>query len=160
MTTVAEKVTTSARKPKLAAVNAFGKCMRQLRTELAITMTTQAEQLGVTKAYLSRIESGDKALTGQAVEAIIAGMDGHLSHEQVERLRVAAAVAMDSLPTHRLNKAQRQLVARFVSCLASGERVPALVADWIETTSRVAPEATDMDYSQATAVTAAPPDDQ
>jgi transcriptional regulator with XRE-family HTH domain len=48
----------------------FGKAIRKMRIDLAITLKEMAERLGVTPAYLSAVETGKKRVTDDLLDKI------------------------------------------------------------------------------------------
>lgn len=55
----------------MAALSSFGKALRKLRIDRDIMLKTLAEGIGVSSAYLSSIETGQKPVNAQTINKIV-----------------------------------------------------------------------------------------
>ena len=70
----------------------FGKRMRELRAERGLTQQQQAEQLGVSKAYISALETGNRGKpSAPFVDQICAWLG--LIWDDAEELKTLAAIS-------------------------------------------------------------------
>jgi transcriptional regulator with XRE-family HTH domain len=110
----------------------FGLCVRKLRLELGLTLKTMADSLGVSSAYLSSIELGDKQLTAKIAEDTLQFFQGKISVGQLDELREASARSVDIVPVSSLGSDERVLVAAFARRLTDGAGVPDEVMKWLK----------------------------
>lgn len=76
-------------------VSNYGKTLRKIRIDKGLTLAQMAQAVGITSAYLSTIERGNRKIPKNLTQNII----GHyeLSNEQVAELQKAELQSMDSL---------------------------------------------------------------
>lgn len=72
----------------------YGKILRKIRIDKDLTLAQMAKAVGITSAYLSTIERGNRKIPKNLTQNII----GHykLSNEQVAELQEAEYLSMDS----------------------------------------------------------------
>ena len=72
----------------------YGKTLRKIRIDKGLTMAQMAKAIGITSAYLSTIERGNRKIPKNLTQNII----GHyeLSNEQATELQKAEYLSMDS----------------------------------------------------------------
>ena len=109
----------------------FGLCVRKLRLELGLTLKSMADALGVSSAYLSSIELGDKQLTAKIAEDSLRFFQGKLTKEQLNELQDSAAKSVDIVPVSSLGGDEKVLVAAFARRLTEGAGVPDEVMNWL-----------------------------
>ncbi|CAM2158402.1 Helix-turn-helix protein [Paraburkholderia tropica] len=109
----------------------FGLCVRKLRLELGLTLKSMADALGVSSAYLSSIELGDKQLTAKIAEDTARFFQGKLTQAQLEELQDSAAKSVDIVPVSSLGNEEKVLVAAFARRLTDGAGVPDEVMKWL-----------------------------
>jgi transcriptional regulator with XRE-family HTH domain len=109
----------------------FGLCVRKLRLELGLTLKSMADALGVSSAYLSSIELGDKQLTAKIAEDAARFFQGKLTQAQLEELQDSAAKSVDIVPVSSLGNDEKVLVAAFARRLTDGAGVPDEVMKWL-----------------------------
>ncbi|KVQ01848.1 hypothetical protein WJ96_33180 [Burkholderia ubonensis] len=109
----------------------FGLCVRKLRLELGLTLKSMADALGVSSAYLSSIELGDKQLTAKIAEDSLRFFQGRLTQEQLKELQDSAAKSVDIVPVSSLGGDEKVLVAAFARRLTEGAGVPDEVMNWL-----------------------------
>ncbi len=73
----------------------FGKAIRKLRIDCSMPLKVMADNLGITSAYLSSIETGKRQLTDEILNNIIGGL--RLNSEQALALQSAAAMSVDTV---------------------------------------------------------------
>ena len=88
----------------------FGKELRILRVEKDENINTMAKKLGISIAYLSAIESGNRPIPSDLVEKIIEKY--HLSKERRELLREKEAISSKKIDIdlELVTNEQRKLV--------------------------------------------------
>ena len=76
-------------------VSEYGKTLRKIRIDKGLTMAQMAKAIGITSAYLSTIERGNRKIPKNLTQNVI----GHykLSNEQVEELQKAELLSRDSI---------------------------------------------------------------
>ncbi|MCG9095323.1 helix-turn-helix domain-containing protein [Laribacter hongkongensis] len=110
----------------------LGLCVRQLRLELGLTLKTVAAVLGVSSAYLSAVELGDKQLTNKLADQILAYFAPMISKEKFNELQGACAASLDVVPISSLESEEKILVAAFARRLSEGHGVPDDVLNWLK----------------------------
>ena len=76
-------------------VSEYGKILRKIRIDKGLTMAQMAKAVGITSAYLSTIERGNRNIPKNLTKNIINHYK--LSNEQVEELQKAEYLSMDSI---------------------------------------------------------------
>ena len=99
----------------------FGRRMRELRAERGLTQQQQAEQLGVSKAYISALETGNRGRPSVPfVDQICAWLG--LIWDDAEELKALAAIShpkptIDAAGTHPEAVALANLLAQNIDSL-------------------------------------------
>ena len=75
-------------------VSAYGKILRKIRIDKGLTMAQMAKAVGITSAYLSTIERGNRKIPKNLTHNVINHYK--LSNEQVAELQEAEYLSMDS----------------------------------------------------------------
>ena len=109
----------------------FGETSRQLRMKYDLTLKSMASAMGISSAYLSALEFGDKPLLQKHIDSAIAFFDGKATAQQVADLRAAAESSQKTVSTTDLNSDQRRWVATLARRLQSGEAPPPDMLDWL-----------------------------
>jgi transcriptional regulator with XRE-family HTH domain len=110
----------------------FGLCVRTLRLELGITLKSMADALGVSSAYLSSVELGDKQLTPKIMSDAESFFHAKIDETRLTELRDAAAKSIDTVPVANLESDEKVLVAAFARRLTEGAGVPDDVLKWLK----------------------------
>lgn len=109
----------------------FGLCVRKLRLEIGTTLKNMADALGVSSAYLSAVELGEKPLTQKLIEETVTYFEPHVNAEMLDEIRSAGAETMVSIPVGGLPGRDRGLVAAFARRLSEGQGIPEDVMRWL-----------------------------
>lgn len=72
----------------------YGKVLRKIRIDKGLTMAQMAKAVGITSAYLSTIERGNRKIPKNLTQNVINHYE--LSKEQVAELQKAEYLSMDS----------------------------------------------------------------
>lgn len=101
-------------------ITPFGTAVRELRTEMGVTLRQMAQEIGWTPAYLSSIEAGRKPLTPRALGQIkqyfkTKGVD-------TRRLDKAADETQDEVNVSDLDPKSKAAVAAFARSARTGSR--------------------------------------
>jgi len=92
-----------------------------------------AAALGVSSAYMSSVELGEKALSNKMADQVLAFFAPKLSKTQYEELSAVCGESMKAVPVSALEASDRNLVAAFARRLSDGQGVPQDVLNWIKT---------------------------
>lgn len=98
----------------------FGEAVRHLRIRHDVSLKAMAEAMGISSAYLSSIEYGEKKLSEKLSEGAIAFFQGKATPEQLNHLRDAAEKSRDVLNVANLEPDAKGLVAAFARRLQEG----------------------------------------
>ncbi|MFS2011217.1 helix-turn-helix domain-containing protein [Azospirillum sp. CT11-132] len=90
----------------------FGKALRKLRIDRSLLLANMAEELEVSAAFLSGIETGKKSIPGNLITKLTSIYN--LSDEEVEDLQASADASARTI-TLRPNSAEQ---SRFMTTLA------------------------------------------
>lgn len=110
----------------------FGLYVRKLRLDLGLTLKAMADTLGVSSAYLSSIELGDKPLTAKIAEDAVEFFQDRITSNQIKELREAIARSVDIVPVSSLDSDEKVLVAAFARRLTEGAGIPNEVMNWLK----------------------------
>ncbi len=97
----------------MSKVNPFGKAVRNARMEIGVRLKDMADYLGVSSAYLSAVETGNKKVPEDLVQQVVRyvsdrGLDGS------EILRAAARTQQEvTLDLRDTSPETREVVAAF-----------------------------------------------
>ena len=92
-------------------LNDFGKFIRKQRIDMNITLKKMADDLGVTSAFLSGMETGRKQITEQAINGIKGILN--LQGEALKDFQKAVDLSRQSFSVQPKNVSDRLLVAAF-----------------------------------------------
>ena len=111
----------------------FGRVVRELRLAYDQPLKAMADFLGISSAYLSGIEYGDKRLTEKVgEETCVFFTQCGAPIEDIRRLHAAISESMASVSVEDLSSESRRRVAAFARALRAGKQVNASVDRWIE----------------------------
>ena len=105
------------------ALTAFGKAVRKARIDAGETLLSMAQQLGVTPAFLSGMETGRKKIHAEWARKIAAFF--HERNVQVDDLPQLANVANEAIPVDGLPLQQQMLLAGFAKTAMTDEQLNA-----------------------------------
>lgn len=109
----------------------FGLTVRRFRLELGLTLKSMADTLGITSAYLSAIELGDKRLTTELGDKAVQFFAPRISKDQMTELQEAIGKSLDVIPMSGFDTEERALLAAFARRLSDGHGVPEDVKQWL-----------------------------
>lgn len=95
----------------MANLTEFGKELRKLRIDLEVSLKDLAEDLKVSSAYLSGIETGRKPVNHSLLNGIQAALK--LSEEQINHLTTAASKSNSDVTIKPKNDDQAELALMF-----------------------------------------------
>lgn len=110
----------------------LGLCIRQLRLELGLTLKAVATAIGVSSAYLSAVELGEKQLTNKLADQLQNYFSPLISKEKFQNLQKSCAASLDTIPVSSLDSEEKILVAAFARRLSNGNGVPDDVLNWLK----------------------------
>lgn len=93
------------------AITEFGKAVRHARLNADINLSTMAEQLGVSAAFLSSLESGRKNISDEWVQKIEAFFES--KGTPVQALQELADLSNKTVPLEGLAPEHQRLVTAF-----------------------------------------------
>lgn len=102
-------------------ITAFGKVVRKARLEAEITLLQMANELNVTSAFLSGMETGRKKITKEWVNKI--GLFFSSRNIEVPNLDEAADVSNQTVHLEGLSPAHQMLVAGFARISLNQEEI-------------------------------------
>ncbi|WP_088504417.1 helix-turn-helix domain-containing protein [Burkholderia ubonensis] len=109
----------------------FGLTVRRFRLERGLTLKAMAEALGVTSAYLSAIELGDKKLSPEVGEKAVEYFATKVGAAEIAELQDAVGKSLEVLPMSNFDTEDRALLAAFARRLSDGQGVPDDVKRWL-----------------------------
>ena len=107
-------------------ITEFGKVVRKARLDAEISLLQMANELDVSSAFLSGMETGRKKITGEWVGKIKGFFEGH--GIAAPNLAEAADVSNKSVSLEGLNPAHQMLIAGFARTSLSSEEMENLKA--------------------------------
>ncbi len=116
-------------------VTPFGEAARILRIKYDLTLKSMAESMGISSAYLSSIEFGEKRLSEKHLRAAMEFFIDKATAEQLLDLRDAGERSIDVLNTSGLAPDARGLVAAFARRLAEGSAPTPEIEHWLKSHS-------------------------
>lgn len=109
----------------------YGLLVRTLRLELGLTLKSMADSMGVTPAYLSSIELGDRTLTQKLADDVMAYFRPRVSAERLAELRSTIDRSAQAVPVAQLGSEEKGLVAAFARRLGNGDNIPDEIKNWL-----------------------------
>lgn len=109
----------------------FGEAVRHLRIKFDISLKAMAEAMGISSAYLSSIEYGEKKLSEKLSDSAIAFFQDKATPEQLANLQDAAEKSRDVLNTANLEPDAKGLLAAFARRLQEGGEPTPEILKWI-----------------------------
>jgi transcriptional regulator with XRE-family HTH domain len=99
--------------------------------KLGLSLKTMATAMGISSAYLSSIEYGEKRLAEKHIKAALDFLADKASTEQLQSLRTAAEQSKEIVNTSDLTPDARGLVAAFARKLQQGEAPTPAIMKWL-----------------------------
>lgn len=109
----------------------FGEAARLIRIKSGLSLKAMASAMGISSAYLSSIEYGEKRLAEKHIEAALGFLADKTSAEQLQELRRAAERSKEIVNTASLAPDARGLVAAFARRLQQGDAPTPEIMKWI-----------------------------
>lgn len=109
----------------------YGLLVRTLRLELGLTLKSMADSMGVTPAYLSSIELGDRPLTPKLADDATAYFRPLIPAERLAELRTTIDRSAQTVPVSQLGSEEKGLVAAFARRLGNGDNIPDEIKNWL-----------------------------
>lgn len=109
----------------------FGEAARLIRMKLGLSLKTMATAMGISSAYLSSIEYGEKRLAEKHIKAALDFLGDKANPEQLQNLRTAAERSKEIVNTASLAPDARGLVAAFARRLQQGDAPTPAIMKWL-----------------------------
>lgn len=110
----------------------FGEAARHLRMRYDLSLMKMAQGMGISPAYLSSIEYGEKRLSEKHIDAALAFLGDFAAPAELRTLRHAAERSQEILNMQHLDADTRGLVAAFARKVSEGTRPPAQLLRWLK----------------------------
>lgn len=114
----------------------FGEAVRILRIRYGLSLKVMAESMGISSAYLSSIEFGEKRLLQKHIDSALSFFSDKVSVEQLRDLRTAAEKSKSVIDTSNLAADARGYAAAFARKLQEGSTPPQEVISWLNKRSK------------------------
>ncbi|GHC37345.1 hypothetical protein GCM10010096_03520 [Alcaligenes pakistanensis] len=109
----------------------FGEAVRHLRMRYDLSLKEMAQAIGISSAYLSAIEYGEKKLSEKLSSDAIAYLSTKANPDEVTKVADAAEKSRDVVNTKQLNPDAKGLVAAFARRLQEGDAPSPEMLEWI-----------------------------
>jgi len=113
----------------------FGETVRVLRMKYGLSMKTMAEAMGISSAYLSSIEFGEKRLAQKHIDSAISFFEDKVTEDQLRSVRTAAEQSKRIIDTADLSADARGLVSAFARRLQEGSTPTPEIMGWLNSRS-------------------------
>jgi transcriptional regulator with XRE-family HTH domain len=114
----------------------FGEAVRILRMRYGLSLKAMAEAMGISSAYLSSIEFGEKRLAQKHIDSALLFLRNYVSDEQLLEVRTAASQSKVSIDTSTLSPEARGHMAAFARRLQEGDDPTPAILRWLEGTTK------------------------
>lgn len=109
----------------------FGEAVRLARMRNDLTLKNMADEMGISSAYLSGIEYGEKRLSDKLISSALACLSSKVDEEQLRSIREAAEKSKNAVSTVDLAPDARGLVAAFARKLQQGSAPSPEILKWL-----------------------------
>ncbi len=109
----------------------FGETVRVIRMKYGLSLKMMAEAMGISSAYLSSIEFGEKRLAQKHIDAAIAFFKDKVTQDQLNEIRTAAEQSKQIIDTEKLSADAKGWVSAFARKLQSGNTPTPQIMDWL-----------------------------
>ena len=109
----------------------FGEAVRLARMRCGLTLKNMADAMGISSAYLSGIEYGEKRLSDKLINSALEYLSGKVDGEQLRNIRDAAEKSKHVVNTVNLAPDARGLVAAFARRLQEGNVPTPAILKWL-----------------------------
>ncbi|AZY48866.1 hypothetical protein C0J09_06735 [Bordetella avium] len=110
----------------------YGLVARTLRLELGLTLKAMADAIGVTSAYLSSIELGERDITAKIKQDALDFFRTRVDAEKLQKIGEAIDQTAKVVQIEELASDEKVLVAAFARRLTEGAGVPDEVLKWLQ----------------------------
>ncbi len=109
----------------------FGEAVRLARMRCDLTLKSMADAMGISSAYLSGIEYGEKRLAEKHIQTALDYLSDKINKEQLLTIRDAAEQSKKIINTSDLAPDARGLVAAFARKLQQGSTPTPEILKWL-----------------------------
>lgn len=109
----------------------FGEAVRMARMRCDLTLKNMADAMGISSAYLSGLEYGEKRLSEKQIDAALNFLSDKVDRDQLLLIRNAAEKSKHIVNTGDLSPDARGLVAAFARKLQQGNTPTPDMLDWL-----------------------------
>ncbi|WP_033463838.1 helix-turn-helix domain-containing protein [Bordetella bronchiseptica] len=114
----------------------FGEAVRVMRVRHGLSLKAMAEAMGISSAYLSSMEFGEKRLAQKHIDSAIVFLGQYCDQEQIRQVRDAAEQSKQIIDTEGMSPEARGHVAAFARRLQEGATPTPAILSWIEGTKK------------------------
>lgn len=114
----------------------FGETARVLRMKYGLSLKQMAEDMGISSAYLSSIEFGEKRLAQKHIDSALSFFKEKVTADQLHDLQKSAEQSKQIIDTAGLSADARGLVSAFARRLQEGEAPNTEIMSWLNNRSR------------------------
>lgn len=109
----------------------YGEAVRIVRMRCDLTLKNMADAMGVSSAYLSAIEYGEKRLSDKLIKSALEYLSSKVDEEKLLFIRDAAEKSKHVVNTDSLAPDARGLVAAFARKLQQGNEPTQDILKWL-----------------------------
>lgn len=109
----------------------FGETVRVIRMKYGLSLKMMAEAMGISSAYLSSIEFGEKRLAQKHIDSAINFLKDKVTDDQLHGVQTAAEQSKQIIDTAELSTDARGLVSAFARKLQGGSTPTPQIMDWL-----------------------------
>ncbi len=110
----------------------FGEAVRVIRMRHGLSLKAMAESMGISSAYLSGIEFGEKRLAQKHIDSALKFLGEFLTTEQLREVRASAEKSKESVDTSGMTPEARGYIAAFARRLQEGDDPTPSIIRWLE----------------------------
>lgn len=112
----------------------FGETVRLMRLKYGLSLKAMAEAMGISSAYLSSMEFGEKRLSQKHVDAAVNFLKSYCDATQLAQVRDAAAHTQEAIEIDGMSPEARGHVAMFARRLQEGAAPTPAILSWLSGT--------------------------
>lgn len=110
----------------------FGEAVRVMRIKHGLSLKAMAEAMGISSAYLSSMEFGEKRLAQKHIDSAIVFLRQYCDQVQIRQVRDAAAQSKQIIDTEGMSPEARGHIAAFARRLQEGGTPTPAILSWLE----------------------------
>lgn len=114
----------------------FGEAVRVMRLKHGLSLKFMAEAMGISSAYLSSIEFGEKRLAQKHIDAAIEFLRQYCDASQLQAVQVAAEQSKQIIDTAGMSSEARGYMSAFARRLQEGGTPTPAILSWLEEASK------------------------